>query len=97
MYYILQYTLCSDYLDRRKSFRASHFDYLTPYHDSGQLMLGGAYDDPTNGAMLLFKVGDTGIIEDFAKNDPYVRGGVVINWEIRKWNIAIGDGVQVTL
>jgi len=31
------------------------------------------------------------VLDSIAKNDPYVKNGVVKFWEIRKWTVVIGD------
>ena len=89
MYYLLQYKLAGNYLEARAAHRPAHFDHLQPYFDSGALIMGGAFDGQLHAA-LIFKVDDPSLIEEFAKNDPYVVSGVVTDWEIRKWNVAIG-------
>lgn len=88
-YYALFYQTTEDYLERRKPHRPAHFEYLTPYFDRDQLLLGGAFEDTSDGALLIFRVDDKSEIEKFAQNDPYVVNGVVTGWEIKKWNVAI--------
>lgn len=90
-YYALQYTLSADYINKRTAFRTSHFNYITPYFEKGVLLMGGAYDHSEEGALLIFRTDNSSIIEDFAKRDPYVINGVVTEWKILKWNVAIGN------
>jgi len=40
--------------------------------------------------MLVFRVAERSIVEDFARNDPYVKAGLVVRWEIRPWTVVIG-------
>jgi hypothetical protein len=28
--------------------------------------------------------------EDFARNDPYVKAGLVTAWRVRQWNVVVG-------
>lgn len=91
MYYTLHYALSENYMEKRAAYRALHFSYISPYFDNGQLLMGGAYDDTSQGALLIFKVDDRTKIEDFAKNDPYVINRVVVSWRINQWNVAIGN------
>lgn len=91
MYYTLHYQLCADYLTKRVAFRAHHIEFITPYYRRGELLLGGAYEDTRDGALLIFDVEDPELIENFARLDPYVKNGIVIAWELRKWNVAIGN------
>ena len=30
-------------------------------------------------------------VEEFARKDPYVTGGLVTRWEVRSWAVVIGD------
>lgn len=90
-YYTLHYTLSADYINKRSAFRKLHFEHLNPYFERGQLMQGGAYDDPSLGALLIFKVNDADIIHEFAQKDPYVINEVVTSWRVDKWNVAIGE------
>jgi uncharacterized protein YciI len=30
-------------------------------------------------------------VEAFARNDPYVIRGLVTRWEVRSWNVVIGN------
>jgi len=91
MYYALHYTLAKNYMEKRTAYRALHFAHISPYFDRGQLLMGGAYDDISQGALLIFKVDDKTKLEEFAKNDPYVINGVVVSWRINQWNVAIGN------
>jgi len=47
--------------------------------------------DPADRALLVFRVPDRSIVEDFARNDPYVTNGLVTRWEIRPWTVVIGN------
>jgi len=52
--------------------------------------MGGALADPPDGAMLIFKGEDSSVAENFAKNDPYVKNGVIKEWQVRQWTVVIG-------
>ncbi|MDD8018862.1 MAG: YciI family protein, partial [Bacteroidota bacterium] len=60
-------------------------------HERGELMLAGAFSDPPNQAVLVFHVADKSMIENFVRNDPYVKNGLVQRWEIREWNVVVGQ------
>lgn len=53
MHFVLFYDYVSDYLERRSEFRDAHLKLARPYIDRGELLLGGAFADPADGAMLL--------------------------------------------
>jgi len=89
MYYLLIYQLVDNYLEKRTAHRPNHFNHVKAAQARGEFIMGGAFD-PAEEAALLFKVEDKSIIEEFAKTDPYVIGGVVTGWTIKKWVVAIG-------
>jgi uncharacterized protein YciI len=46
---------------------------------------------------LLFDVEDPKRIDEFVRQDPYVRHGLVRSWQVRKWMTVIGKTAQVKL
>jgi uncharacterized protein YciI len=54
-------------------------------------VLGGAFADPVDGAMLLFAGEDRTVAEKFAREDPYVLNGLVERWHVREWTTVVGD------
>ena len=90
MYYMLLYEVGDDFIDRRAPFRDEHLGMARAAQESGELFMAGALADPVDGAALVFKTEDRSIPETFAKNDPYVKGGLVKSWKVRKWHVVIG-------
>lgn len=91
MHYLMFYEYTADYLARRGEFRALHLKHAWASHERGELVLGGAYDDPPDGAALLFKCDSPEVPERFAKADPYFLNGLVTGWRIRRWNTVVGS------
>ena len=89
-YHILFYTTAADYLERRTQFREEHLAYAQAAHARGELLLAGALADPADSAVLIFRVEDPSTVEAFARDDVYVRNGVVTSWEVRPWTVVIG-------
>jgi len=54
MHYVLFYEVEKDYISRRAKFRDAHLEHAWKASDRGELVLGGAFANPVNGAMLLF-------------------------------------------
>lgn len=54
--------------------------------------MAGALDHPADGAVLIFRCENEKTAENFAKNDIYVKQGLVKEWQVRKWNPVIGTG-----
>jgi uncharacterized protein YciI len=90
MYYILFYKTVDNYVERRKPYRQEHLAYANAAHQRGDLVMAGALAEPADSAVLVFKVEEASIAEEFAKNDPYVRNGLITEWEVRPWNVVIG-------
>jgi uncharacterized protein YciI len=90
MYHLLIYKTADNYLEARAPHRALHLELVEAARRRGEVVLGGALDNPPDTALILFKSSAT-VAEDFAKNDPYVLNGVVVSWEVRPWNIVIGN------
>jgi uncharacterized protein YciI len=93
MHYLLFYEFVPDYLERRGQYRNEHLRLAWDAHARGELVLAGAYAEPTDGAALLFK-GDAGAAERFAAADPYVRAGLVTRWRVRGWTTVVGDNAS---
>ena len=87
-YYIMLYYLVEDYIARRAPLRDEH---LRLARQRGELILAGALSEPADRALLVFRVLDRSVIEEFAKKDPYVINGLVARWEIRPWTVVIGS------
>ena len=91
MHYLLFYEFVPDYLERRPQFRDEHLRRAWESHTRGELLLGGAYADPADGAALLFEGASAEVAEGFAAADPYVRAGLVSRWWVRAWTTAVGE------
>jgi len=91
MYYILFYKTAENYIEKRAPYRAEHLALAQHARKDGSLILGGALADPADGAVLVFKGDSPSVAEDFAKNDPYVKNGLITEWQVRPWNVVIGN------
>lgn len=89
-YYALFYHVVDDYVVRRAPFREEHLRLAQASHSRGELILGGAFSNPADGALLVFRAPDRSLVEEFVKADPYVTNGLVTRWEIRPWSVVIG-------
>ncbi len=90
MYFILSYDYVPDVLEKRTPFRAEHLANAKALQAQGKLLLAGAFDPPSDGAVFVFKVDSAAEVEAFVKNDPYVKNGVVTGHRVRAWNVVIG-------
>jgi uncharacterized protein len=91
-YYALFYDqLVEDFVSRRAPFREEHLRLARESHARDEIQLAGALADPVDGALLIFRAEDDAVAEAFAKNDPYVKNGLVKKWHVRKWSVVIGN------
>lgn len=93
-YYALIYHLTDDYLERRPAFRAEHLQLAKDAEARGELVLGGAYSDPADTALLVWRGEDASAAENFVANDPYVKNGLIERWEIRPYTVVIGTAFE---
>jgi uncharacterized protein len=78
-------------------FRAAHLRHAREAVARGELVLGGAFANPVDGAVLLFRGASPAIAEAFAKSDPYVLNGLVRSWRVREWTTVVGVDAAVAL
>jgi len=90
MYFILEYDIVDDYLERRLPFRARHLTVANAAVERGELRLAGALSEPVDRSLLVFEGPDASVAENFARNDPYVIEGLVRSWRVRPWRVVIG-------
>jgi uncharacterized protein YciI len=53
--------------------------------------MAGAFSDPADGAVLIFKSDSPALAENFAMKDPYVINGLISKWYVRRWTVVIGN------
>jgi uncharacterized protein YciI len=90
MHFLLFYEYAPDYLQRRGEFRARHLQAAWESQARSEMVLGGAYADPADGALILFQCASREVPERFAQTDPYVLGGLVTRWYVREWTTVVG-------
>ena len=95
MHYLLFYETDVNYEERRKPFRSAHLRHAQAAVDRGELVLGGAFANPVDGAVLLFRGDSAAAAEQFAKGDPYVVNGLVTRWHVREWTTVVGKDANL--
>ena len=92
MHYVLLYQVVDDFTETRMPFRADHLLHISAARDRGELIMAGPLTDPVDTAMLVFQSDTPQAAEQFAHTDPYVTGGLVKSWQVRKWMTVVGPG-----
>ncbi len=90
MYFALFYDYVPDVLQKRTPHRESHLALAREWLAAGKIVLAGAFDPPTEGALFVFKADSAAEVEAFVAKDPYVKNGVVTGHRVRPWNVVIG-------
>jgi uncharacterized protein YciI len=90
MLYVLSYEYVPDVAEKRTPHRAGHLALIKEFHAAGQLVIAGAFDPPSDGALIVFKGESPAIAESFVARDPYVKNGVVTRHRIRPWSVVVG-------
>ena len=90
MHWLLLYDYVDDMAERRAPFRDEHLALAGEAQAAGTLLAAGALVEPLDGAVLVFQADDPSDAEGFARNDPYVREGLVTSWQVRQWTVVVG-------
>jgi len=93
MYFLLFYDYVENVLDRRVRYREGHLALVKQYVERSVMPLAGAFADPVDGAVLVFKVDSRDSIEAFVREDPYVTSGLVTGYRIREWTVVAGTAL----
>ena len=89
MYYVLFYKTIDNYIEKRAPFREEHLRLANEARSNGSLIIAGALADPADEALLVFKGDSPQVAEEFAKNDPYVKNGLITEWRVRLWTVVV--------
>lgn len=95
LYFLLFYEGVEDYAQVRVPWRPAHLQLARESHARGELVQAGALVQPTDGSVLLFRGDSAEVAERFARDDPFVREGVVKRWYVREWTTVIGPDATV--
>ncbi|MDR2342897.1 MAG: YciI family protein [Campylobacteraceae bacterium] len=95
MHYLLIYEAVEDYMTRRNEFREEHLKFAAQAENRGELILAGALG--TQGSAFLFLTEESVSIEEFVKNDPYFKGGLIRSYKILPWATVIGKDASVRI
>ena len=83
-HHILFYEYVEDVLERRAPYREAHLELIRARDD---IVMAGALGDPPHAAAIIFKDTDPRQIEEFARADPYVEGGLVVESRVEVYRV----------
>lgn len=90
-YYALFYEVVDDFVARRGAYRDAHLRLAREAYARGELVLAGALADPADGALLIFEGESPVACDAFARQDPYVKNGLITKWRVRNWTVVVGN------
>lgn len=88
------YAALIDYVDgiveKRTPHRPAHLAWLESLQADGHLLMAGAYADPTQGALFVYRADDEAQVRDWIDRDPYNQAGLFAAVTLREWNVVVG-------
>ena len=87
MHYILFYEYVKDIVELRAPYRDAHLARIAQEREQGRIVMAGALGDPPHGAAIVFTGIQAEAIEAFARDDPYVRAGLVTDRRVEPWKL----------
>ncbi|CAM9177063.1 unnamed protein product [Laminaria digitata] len=88
----VMYTYVDGMTERRSPYRSDHLALLKVMTEEGTCLLGGAFADPCDGAVLLFS--DSNQAQTFVEKDPYNIAGLIASYQIRDYMGVVGTLLQ---
>jgi uncharacterized protein len=83
----------ADAPERRARVRPKHLEFIRPFVDRGQVLLGGAILDDAGtmvGSTIVAEFETREELDDWLRNDPYVTEGVWEHFEVHPFRTAVG-------
>ena len=87
MHHILFYEYVEDIVQRRGPHREGHLERIRAAREQGEVVMAGALGDPPHGGAIVFRDLELDQIEAFAREDPYMRAGLITGWRVERWNL----------
>ncbi len=84
---LLLYDYVEDMVDRRAPHREAHLARITEQREAGRVVMAGALGDPPLGGALVFKGVDPEQVDRFARDDPYMKAGLITAWRAQPWKL----------
>jgi uncharacterized protein len=88
--FVVLATYVADAVNRRAPYREAHLARARQLHGAGHLVSAGAFADPVDGALLVFRARSKEEVEAWLADDPYVKAGLWPTLTIREWTVVVG-------
>jgi len=90
MHYLLFYEKVLGFAELQAPLQHAHRDHVMGAAYNGLVLAGSLYEPDDGAALLLFEADSSEPVEAFARADPYVAGGIISKWTVRKWDLVVG-------
>ncbi len=90
MHYLLFYEVGEDYVTKRAAFREEHLEKAWKASERRELLLGGAFANPVDGAVLLFQGNSPQAAEKFAEAAPAHGYAIWQAESLSRFNFCLG-------
>ena len=80
-------------INKRTPHRSAHLEMAQKHVENGRLLFGGAFIDPVDEGLMIFKADSKEEVEAFAHNDPYVQEKLVTSYTVREWAVVLGSAL----
>ncbi|HSD22659.1 MAG TPA: YciI family protein [Anaeromyxobacter sp.] len=87
---VLLYQSAPDVLTKAPIHFPAHKARVDEFHRRGDLLAVGTWADPREGSMAVFRTRQAA--EEFVKDDPFVKNGVVASYQIKDWDESLLGG-----
>ena len=85
--HMLLYEYVGDIARRRGPYRDDHLQRIRAEQSAGRVIMAGALGDPPRGGAIVFRDTDPEAIEAFAREDPYMKAGLITSWRVEPWTL----------
>ena len=89
-YWVLIYDFVDDMINKRAPFREAHLQLIREGHARGEVVMAGATGDPPDSGLLVFRAPTAAVAENFVRDDPYAKNGLVVGWKVKPWTVVAG-------
>ncbi|CAN5729352.1 YciI-like protein [soil metagenome] len=79
-----------DVLERRAPHRAAHLAYMEDLRQNHRALMGGAFADPVDGAIIVYRAETVEEVRQIMREDPYGKAGLFDQVRIREWTVVVG-------
>ncbi|GIW05641.1 MAG: hypothetical protein KatS3mg060_0446 [Dehalococcoidia bacterium] len=83
-------TYVPDIAEKRVPHRPAHLAYLEELRAQGKVVMAGAWADPLDGALIIYRAETRDEVDEMMDNDPYCRAGLWTGRTVREWNVVVG-------